>query len=73
MTKKIKWQKVTFPDKRVIKVGNWDLINCKNTLSEIDSVWTEILKASRYENELFFQYYSTVKTIVGEAEEPTDD
>jgi hypothetical protein len=62
MVKRVKWQKVTFPDKRVIKVGNWDLGACKAILKDIDAVWTEILGASKSQPELQFQYFSTVKT-----------
>jgi hypothetical protein len=62
MEKKIKWQQVTFPDKRVIKVGNWDLLACKDVLSEIDEVWSEILNAKEANKHLQYQYFSTVKT-----------
>jgi hypothetical protein len=63
MIQKVKFQKVTFPDKRVIKVGNWDLSLCKSLISEIDDIWSEILGASHLKDELLFQYFSTVKTV----------
>ena len=62
MSKKIKWQKVTFPDKRVIRVGNYDLSECQEILTEIDGVWSRILGAKELGKELEFQYFSTVKT-----------
>ena len=62
MSKKIKWQKVTFPDKRVIRVGNYDLSECQKILTEIDGVWSRILGAKELGKELEFQYFSTVKT-----------
>ena len=62
MEKKVKWQQVTFPDKRVIKVGNWDLLACKDVLTEIDEVWSEVLNAKELNNHLQYQYFSTVKT-----------
>jgi hypothetical protein len=62
MEKKIKWQQVTFPDKRIIKVGNWDLLACKDVLNEIDEVWSEVLDTKEVNNHLQFQYFSTVKT-----------
>jgi hypothetical protein len=62
MMQKVRWQQVTFPDKRVIKVGNWDLGACKQTLEDIDEIWTEILNATSLKDELRFQYYSSVKT-----------
>jgi hypothetical protein len=68
MTSKVKYQKVTFPDKRVIKVGNWDLSTCRSLLLEIDDLWSEVLSAAHIKDELLFQYYSTVKTIQEEVE-----
>jgi len=62
MEKKIKWQQVTFSDKRIIKVGNWDLLACKDVLNEIDEVWSEVLDTKEVSNHLQFQYLSTVKT-----------
>jgi hypothetical protein len=61
MMLKVNWQKVTFPDKRVIKVGNWDLSKCKEILNQIDQEWTEILGATKLVDKLNFQYYSSVK------------
>lgn len=63
MMQKVRWQQVTFPDKRVIKVGNWDLEACKQTLEDIDEIWTEILNATSLKDELRFQYFSSVKTV----------
>jgi type I restriction-modification system DNA methylase subunit len=34
LSKKIIWQKRTFPDKRVIKVGNWDLSGSKDVANQ---------------------------------------
>jgi hypothetical protein len=68
MTSKVKYQKVTFPDKRVIKVGNWDLSTCRSLLLEIDDLWSEVLSAAHIKDELLFQYHSTVKTIQEEVE-----
>lgn len=62
MSTKVKWQQVTFPDKRVIKVGNWDLSGCRDLLREIDDCWTGILGAGELKDSLEFQYFSTVKT-----------
>lgn len=67
MTEKVKYQKVTFPDKRIIKVGNWNLSTCRTLLAEIDDVWSEILRASDFKNELLYQYFATVKTIQDES------
>ena len=74
MSGKINWQKVTFPNKRVIKVGNWDLASSRSVIKEIDDVWTEILGAKKLVNHLQYQFYTTVKTS-SEAEEliPLDD
>jgi DNA relaxase NicK len=74
MSQKINWQKVTFPNKRVIKVGNWDLTSSRSVIKEIDDVWTEILGAKTLVNHLQYQYYTTVKTS-SEAEEliPLED
>jgi len=63
MMQKIRWQQNTFPDKRVIKVGNWDLGACKQNLEEIDAIWTDILNAQSLKDELKFQYFSSVKTV----------
>jgi hypothetical protein len=70
LSKKIIWQKRTFPDKRVIKVGNWDLSGSKDVLAAIDSVWTAVLGGSNLESELLFQYYASVKSVAGD--EPDD-
>ncbi len=61
MITKIKWQKVTIPNKRSLKVGNWDISNCKQIITQIDKIWTEVLGASKFEDELLFQYYSSYK------------
>lgn len=61
MMLKTNWQRVTFPDKRVIRVGNWDLSACREIISEIDSVWSKILAAESISRELNFQYSSSVK------------
>jgi hypothetical protein len=63
MISNVKWTKRTFPDKRVIKVGNWDISKCRDVLVEIDKVWSDILLANELEEELLFQYFSTVKTV----------
>jgi hypothetical protein len=73
MLEKIKWQKVTFPDKRVIKVGNYDLSNCQTILSEIDDEWSLILGAEKLKEQLQYQYYSTVKTVSSLTEAPDND
>jgi putative protein kinase ArgK-like GTPase of G3E family len=57
----IKYQKITFPDKRVIKVGNYDFSEVAELIQEIDEIWTVILSAQDFKSELLFQYYSTVK------------
>lgn len=62
MTKKANFQKITFPDKRVINVGNWDLSLCSDILLSIDDIWTEILQAQAIKEELLYQYFSSVKT-----------
>jgi hypothetical protein len=73
MTKNIKWQRVTFPDKRVIKVGNWDISKCREVLNEIDKVWTKIFSANDLENELLYQYFSTVKTVSDLSEDVSEE
>ena len=72
MTKNIKWQKVTFPDKRVIRVGNWDVSKCREVIDDIDKVWTRILDADELEQEILYQYYSTVKTVSDSSEENSE-
>ncbi len=57
----IKYQKITFPDKRVIKVGNYDFSAVTEIINEIDEIWTVILSAQEFRWDLMFQYYSTVK------------
>lgn len=69
MMQKIRWQQVTFPDKRIIKVGNWDLGACKQTLERIDEIWTDILNAQSLKDELRFQFFSSVKTVQDDIEE----
>ena len=66
--------KVTFPNKRVVKVGNWDLTSSRRVIKEIDDVWTEILGANELVSHLQYQYYTTVKT-TSESEEsiPLED
>jgi len=73
MMQKVRWQQVTFPDKRVIKVGNWDLGACKQALDNIDETWTEILSATSLKEELRFQYFSSVKTVQDEDEVEMED
>jgi hypothetical protein len=72
MTKNIKWQKVTFPDKRVIRVGNWDVSKCREVINDIDKVWMRILDADKLEQEILYQYYSTVKTVSDSSEENSE-
>lgn len=64
MMLKTNWQRVTFPDKRVIRVGNWDLSACKEVISEIDSVWSKILGAESILRELNFQNASSIKAVL---------
>jgi Eco57I restriction-modification methylase len=73
MVQKIKWQKITFPDKRVINVGNWDLADCKKIIIDIDRAWTEILGATDFQVDLQIQYNSTVKTSAEDAPDVTED
>ena len=62
MISKLKWQTVTFPGGRQVKVGNWDYSNFRSQIDPIDALWAEVFGASNLLNELKFQYFSTVKT-----------
>lgn len=73
MMRKVRWQRVTFPDKRVIKVGNWDLGACKQTLEKIDEIWTDVMRGGSLKEELEFQYFSSVKTVQDEYENESEE
>lgn len=73
MMLKVRWQRVTFPDKRVIKVGNWDLNACKQTLEKIDEIWAEVLNAQTLKEELKYQFFSSVKTVQDENETEVEE
>ena len=73
MMLKTNWQRKTFPDKRVIKVGNWDLGSCKQTLEKIDEIWTEVLNGQTLKEELKYQYFSSVKTVQDKNEVEIED
>ena len=68
MTSSVKWKR-----NAGLKVGSWDVSNCKETLNELDLAWAEILGFDSDLSELNFQYFSTVKTASIEAEEPDLD
>ena len=68
MTSNVKWKR-----NAGLKVGSWDVSDCKDTLNELDLAWAEILDFDSDLSELNFQYFSTVKTASIEAEEPDLD
>jgi hypothetical protein len=57
MIKKVKWKK-----NAGLQVGSWDISECREELEKIDFIWAKILSLDSILPELYYQYFSTVKT-----------